>query len=149
MVLAQCTFSMEQMALAGLTHGVQSWRLFQMGGAAPVFRSSFTSGEEILPRQAAPRLATCPERCLGERTCGVSVHWDSGEAPGGVGRPRSRPQGHSPTYRALPESARWLLTRGRVEEAKQPIQRVASVNKRKLFPELLSQVLAVAGPALP
>lgn len=73
------------------------------------------------------------QRCLGERTCGVSVHWDSGEAPGGVGRPRSRPQGHSPTYRALLESARWLLTRGRAEEAKQPIQRVASVNKRKLL----------------
>lgn len=149
MVLAQCTFSVEQMALAGLAHGVQSWRLFQMAGAAPVFRSSFTSGEEILPRQAVPWLAMCPERCLGERTCGVSVHWDSAEAPGGVGRPRSRPQGYSLTYRALPESARWLLTRGRVEEAKQPIQRVASVNKRKLFSELLSQVLAVAGPALP
>ncbi|KAB0390544.1 hypothetical protein E2I00_017563, partial [Balaenoptera physalus] len=40
---------------------------------------------------------------------------------------------------ALPETARWLPTRGRVEEAKQPIQRVASVNKRKLSPELLSQ----------
>uniref|UniRef100_A0A8C7AMA4 Solute carrier family 22 member 13 n=2 Tax=Neovison vison TaxID=452646 RepID=A0A8C7AMA4_NEOVI len=42
---------------------------------------------------------------------------------------------------ALPESARWLLTRGRVEEAKQVIQKAASVNKRKLSPELLSQLI--------
>ncbi|KAM9075118.1 LOW QUALITY PROTEIN: solute carrier family 22 member 13 [Megaptera novaeangliae] len=84
-VLAQCTFSMGQMALAGLTHGVQSWRLFQTAGAAPV--SLFL------------------------------YFW------------------------ALPETARWLPTRGRVEEAKQPIQRVASVNKRKLSPELLSQMV--------
>ncbi|XP_019518264.1 PREDICTED: solute carrier family 22 member 13 isoform X1 [Hipposideros armiger] len=42
---------------------------------------------------------------------------------------------------ALPESARWLLTRGRVEEAKRLIQKAASVNKRKLSPELLSQLV--------
>ncbi|XP_046525318.1 solute carrier family 22 member 13 isoform X5 [Equus quagga] len=41
----------------------------------------------------------------------------------------------------LPESARWLLTRGRVEEAKKLIQKVAAVNKRKLSPELLSQLV--------
>ncbi|XP_070348415.1 solute carrier family 22 member 13 [Equus asinus] len=41
----------------------------------------------------------------------------------------------------LPESARWLLTRGRVEEAKKLIQKVATVNKRKLSPELLSQLV--------
>ncbi|XP_023410597.2 solute carrier family 22 member 13 [Loxodonta africana] len=40
----------------------------------------------------------------------------------------------------LPESARWLLTREKVEEAKQLIQKAASVNKRKLSPELLSQL---------
>ncbi|KAJ8782643.1 hypothetical protein J1605_009962 [Eschrichtius robustus] len=49
---------------------------------------------------------------------------------------------------ALPETARWLPTRGRVEEAKQPIQRVASVNKRKLSPELLSQKTGPMGNAL-
>ncbi|XP_007943898.1 solute carrier family 22 member 13 [Orycteropus afer afer] len=42
---------------------------------------------------------------------------------------------------ALPESARWLLTQGKVEEAKQVIQKAASVNKRKLSPELLSQLV--------
>lgn len=52
------------------------------------------------------------------------------------------------TSRALPESARWLLTRGRVEEAKRVIQKAASVNKRKLSPALLSQVLP-AGWACP
>lgn len=52
------------------------------------------------------------------------------------------------TCRALPESARWLLARGRVEEAKQAIQKAASVNRRKLSPELLSQVL-MAEPHLP
>ncbi|XP_017512581.3 solute carrier family 22 member 13 isoform X1 [Manis javanica] len=42
---------------------------------------------------------------------------------------------------ALPESARWLLARGRVEEAKQVIQKAASVNGRKLSPELLGQLV--------
>ncbi|XP_007517133.1 solute carrier family 22 member 13 isoform X4 [Erinaceus europaeus] len=42
---------------------------------------------------------------------------------------------------ALPESARWLLTQGKVEEAKQLIQKAAKVNKRKLSPERLSQLV--------
>ncbi|XP_058411130.1 solute carrier family 22 member 13 isoform X1 [Diceros bicornis minor] len=44
-------------------------------------------------------------------------------------------------YWVLPESARCLLTRGRVEEAKTLIQKAATVNKRKLSPELLSQLV--------
>lgn len=35
-VLAQCSFSVGQMALAGLAYGVRNWRLFQIAGAAPV-----------------------------------------------------------------------------------------------------------------
>ncbi|KAF6313491.1 solute carrier family 22 member 13 [Rhinolophus ferrumequinum] len=85
-VLAQCTFSLGQMALAGLAYGVRNWRLFQIAGTAPVLLLFF-------------------------------YFW------------------------ALPESARWLLTRGRVEEAKQVLQKAASVNKRKLSPELLSQLV--------
>ncbi|XP_006869208.1 PREDICTED: solute carrier family 22 member 13 [Chrysochloris asiatica] len=42
---------------------------------------------------------------------------------------------------ALPESARWLLIQGKIEEAKQVIQKAASVNKRKLSPEFLSQLV--------
>lgn len=37
MVLAQRTFSLGQMALAGLAYGVQNWRLFQIAVTAPVF----------------------------------------------------------------------------------------------------------------
>ncbi|XP_008155432.1 solute carrier family 22 member 13 [Eptesicus fuscus] len=84
-VLAQCGFSVGQMALAGLAYGVRNWRLFQIAGAAPVLLLFF-------------------------------YFW------------------------ALPESARWLLARGRVEEAKRAIQKAASVNQRKLSPELLSQL---------
>ncbi|XP_030876526.1 solute carrier family 22 member 13 [Leptonychotes weddellii] len=85
-VLAQCAFSMGQMALAGLAYGIRNWRLFQIAGTAPVLLLFF-------------------------------YFW------------------------ALPESARWLLTRGRVEEAKQVIQKAASVNKRRVSPELLSQLV--------
>ncbi|XP_036189071.1 solute carrier family 22 member 13 [Myotis myotis] len=84
-VLAQCSFSVGQMALAGLAYGVRNWRLFQIAGAAPVLLLFF-------------------------------YFW------------------------ALPESARWLLARGRVEEAKHAIQKAASANRRKLSPELLSQL---------
>ncbi|XP_077721899.1 solute carrier family 22 member 13 isoform X1 [Canis aureus] len=86
-VLAQCAFSVGEMALAGLAYGIRNWRHFQMAGTAPVLLLFF-------------------------------YFW------------------------ALPESARWLLTQGRVEEARQVIQKVASVNKRKLSPELLSQLVA-------
>ncbi|XP_054451046.1 solute carrier family 22 member 13 [Pteronotus mesoamericanus] len=85
-VLAQCGFSIGQMALAGLAYGVRDWRLFQIAGSAPVLLLFF-------------------------------YFW------------------------ALPESARWLLTKGRVEEAKRVIQKAASVNRRKLSPELLSQMV--------
>ena len=77
---------------------------------------------------------------------GFSVHWNSREGSWGSEKalglqtPKSQP---FLMHRVLPESARWLLTRGRVEEAKKLIQKVAAVNKRKLSPELLSQVLPV------
>ena len=56
--------------------------------------------------------------------------------------PRSQP---FLTHRALPESAQWLLTWGRGEEAKQLIRKVALVNRRKLSSKLLSQILAALG----
>ncbi|XP_025951613.2 solute carrier family 22 member 13-like isoform X2 [Dromaius novaehollandiae] len=40
----------------------------------------------------------------------------------------------------LPESARWLMTKGRVEEAKKILQKAASVNKRTIPPGLLEQL---------
>ncbi|NXD07964.1 S22AD protein, partial [Nothocercus nigrocapillus] len=39
----------------------------------------------------------------------------------------------------LPESARWLMTKGRVEEAKKILQKAASINKRTIPPGLLEQ----------
>uniref|UniRef100_A0A8C6Z8E7 Solute carrier family 22 member 13-like n=1 Tax=Nothoprocta perdicaria TaxID=30464 RepID=A0A8C6Z8E7_NOTPE len=39
----------------------------------------------------------------------------------------------------LPESARWLMTKGRVEEAKKILQKAASMNKRTIPPGLLEQ----------
>ncbi|XP_025907723.1 solute carrier family 22 member 13-like isoform X1 [Nothoprocta perdicaria] len=40
----------------------------------------------------------------------------------------------------LPESARWLMTKGRVEEAKKILQKAASMNKRTIPPGLLEQL---------
>ncbi|XP_072707645.1 solute carrier family 22 member 13-like [Ciconia boyciana] len=40
----------------------------------------------------------------------------------------------------LPESARWLVTKGRVEEAKKVLQKAASINKRTIPPGLLEQL---------
>uniref|UniRef100_A0A803YM54 Solute carrier family 22 member 13 n=1 Tax=Meleagris gallopavo TaxID=9103 RepID=A0A803YM54_MELGA len=40
----------------------------------------------------------------------------------------------------LPESARWLVTRGKIEEAKKYLKKAASINKRTIPPELLDQV---------
>ncbi|KAM8810460.1 solute carrier family 22 member 13-like [Eudromia elegans] len=40
----------------------------------------------------------------------------------------------------LPESARWLITKGRVEEAKKILQKAASINKRTIPPEQLEQL---------
>lgn len=37
MVVAQCSFSVGQMALAGLAYGIRNWRLLQIAGASPVF----------------------------------------------------------------------------------------------------------------
>ncbi|KFV59759.1 Solute carrier family 22 member 13, partial [Gavia stellata] len=41
--------------------------------------------------------------------------------------------------RVLPESARWLVTKGRLEEAKKVLQKAASINKRTIPPGLLQQ----------
>ncbi|XP_075351616.1 solute carrier family 22 member 13-like [Mycteria americana] len=40
----------------------------------------------------------------------------------------------------LPESARWLVTKGRIEEAKKVLQKAASLNKRTIPPGLLEQL---------
>ncbi len=40
-------------------------------------------------------------------------------------------------YRFIPESARWLISRNRIEEAEQIIRKAAEVNKADLPPKLL------------
>ncbi|KAM7174497.1 solute carrier family 22 member 13-like isoform 1-T1 [Macrochelys suwanniensis] len=42
----------------------------------------------------------------------------------------------------LPESARWLVTKEKVDEAKKLLQKAASVNKRTISPKLLDQLTA-------
>ncbi|XP_076188491.1 solute carrier family 22 member 13-like isoform X2 [Aptenodytes patagonicus] len=42
--------------------------------------------------------------------------------------------------RVLPESARWLVTKGRIEEARKVLQKAASINKRTIPPGLLEQL---------
>uniref|UniRef100_A0A8D0DPN6 Uncharacterized protein n=1 Tax=Salvator merianae TaxID=96440 RepID=A0A8D0DPN6_SALMN len=41
---------------------------------------------------------------------------------------------------ALPESARWLVSRGRIEEAKKLLQKAASINRRTIPQQLLDQL---------
>uniref|UniRef100_A0A669QJ91 Major facilitator superfamily (MFS) profile domain-containing protein n=1 Tax=Phasianus colchicus TaxID=9054 RepID=A0A669QJ91_PHACC len=54
--------------------------------------------------------------------------------------------GSAPTFAlffyfwVLPESARWLVTKGKIEEAKKYLKKAASINKRTIPPELLDQV---------
>lgn len=46
------------------------------------------------------------------------------------------------TRRFIPESARWLLGRGRTKEATQLITKVAAINKRTVPESLLEKVLS-------
>uniref|UniRef100_A0A669QJ87 Major facilitator superfamily (MFS) profile domain-containing protein n=1 Tax=Phasianus colchicus TaxID=9054 RepID=A0A669QJ87_PHACC len=54
--------------------------------------------------------------------------------------------GSAPTFAlffyfwVLPESARWLVTKGKIEEAKKYLKKAASINKRTIPPELLDQL---------
>lgn len=91
-------------------------------------------------------------------------------APGGALQPPCRPLGtlllvssrlnvrHGPSphvtcrervaCRFLPESARWLLTQRRREEAKRELHRAARVNGRKLAEDLLDKVSAAGARPL-
>lgn len=43
--------------------------------------------------------------------------------------------------RVFPESARWLMAKGRIKEAKKLFQKAAVMNKRTIPPELLDEVM--------
>lgn len=45
--------------------------------------------------------------------------------------------------RLLPESARWLMTQGRKEEALKELQRAARVNKKKVPEDVLNNVNSI------
>lgn len=47
------------------------------------------------------------------------------------------------SIRILPESARWLITQGRKEEAIKEIRRAAKVNRREVPEDLLDKVSCI------
>lgn len=63
--------------------------------------------------------------------CRTEVFFQPGGGVGGCG------------YRYIPESARWLVTQGRKDEARQLLQRAATVNKRSLPTDALDKVIPV------
>lgn len=47
------------------------------------------------------------------------------------------------SFRLLPESARWLMTRGKKEEVQKELLRAARVNGRKIPQNLLDKVCSI------
>lgn len=51
-------------------------------------------------------------------------------------------------FRWLPESARWLLTVGKLDQGLQELQRVAAINRKKAEGDTLTIEVSQAGPSL-
>lgn len=63
--------------------------------------------------------------------------------------PQSVVPPHTPVhYRWLPESARWLLIVGKLDQGLQELQRVAAINRKKAEGDTLTIEVSQAGPSL-
>lgn len=107
-----------QCILAGLVYAIRDWRLSQLIGASPYAITAIYMWYTVF-------VPVCCKPCaILEVNCGSFF---------------------CVSTRFIPESARWLLSRGRTEEAKQLIGKAARVNKRNVPEFLLEKVFSITG----
>lgn len=128
--ITQLFSSIGQCILAGVIYCVRDWRVAQLITAAPlavlviyiwcVCSKSLYSVNELLLLEPSCKWHFWSQWIFSVLNKTVQVLWF--------------------VYRFIPESARWLLSRGKKEEAQQLIAKAAAFNKRSVPDSLLDKV---------
>ncbi|KAI6074775.1 Solute carrier family 22 member 13 [Aix galericulata] len=166
-LITHCCSAIGQMILAGLSYGIRNWRLLEIAGSAPMFAlffyiwhdrcrrgfcraqhislshcvlessSCFASGPQMWPKHSPGKPASRRHLDSHHTSCPLLA----GPGCREMGSEDSKQvTGHLLLPSPWQESARWLVTKGKIEEAKKVLQKAASINKRTIPPDLLEQV---------